>query len=223
MTVKLFFEAVIKFLLGVALVSAILFISAGTLLYLYGWIFMGVLFIPMLIAGVVMMVKNPSLLASRLKAKESKKGQGVLIKLSGLMFIVGFVLAGLDFRFGWLPIPPRVSYVSAVVFLFGYLVFAEVLRENAYLSRTIRVEEGQTVVDTGLYSVVRHPMYTATLILFLSMPLVLGSVIALPVFCLYPVLIIFRIKGEEKLLEAELVGYTEYKKKTKYRLIPYVW
>ena len=223
MTVKLFFEAVIKFLLGVALVGVLIFLPAGTFAYIYGWIFMGVLFVPMLIVGIVMMVKNPALLASRLKAKESKKGQGVLIKLSGLMFIAGFILAGLDFRFGWLPIPPRVSYVSTAVFLFGYLLFAEVLRENAYLSRTIRVEQGQTVVDTGLYSVVRHPMYTATLILFLSMPLVLGSVIALPVFCLYPVLIIFRIKGEEKLLEAELIGYTEYKKKTKYRLIPYVW
>ena len=220
---KLFFEAVIKFLLGVLLVGAIVFLSAGTFAYLCGWIFMGVLFVPMLVAGIVMMIKSPSLLASRLSAKESKKEQGILIKLSGLMFIIGFVVAGLDFRFGWLPVPPRVSYVSAAVFLFGYLLFAEVLRENAYLSRTIRVAQGQTVVDTGLYSVVRHPMYSATLIMFLSMPLILGSVIALPIFCLYPVLIIFRIIWEEKLLEAELCGYSEYKKKTKYRLIPFIW
>lgn len=223
MTAKLFFEAVIKFMLGVLLVGAIVFLSAGTFAYLCGWIFMGVLFVPMLVAGIVMMIKDPSLLASRLKAKEDRRGQGILIKLSGLMFIVGFVLAGLDFRFGWFPMPPIVSYIAAGVFLIGYVLFAEVLRENTYLSRTVKVAEGQRVVDTGLYSIVRHPMYSATLLLFLSMPLVLGSLIALAVFCLYPVLIIFRIKGEERLLEEELVGYKEYKKKTKYRLIPFIW
>ena len=223
MSVKLFFEAAIKFLLGVVLVGAIVFLSAGTFAYLCGWIFMSVLFVPMFVVGIVMMVKNPALLASRLKAKESKKGQGVLIKLSGLMFIVGFVLAGLDFRFGWFSIPPWVSYTAAGVFMVGYILFAEVLRENTYLSRTVKVENGQKVIDSGLYSIVRHPMYSATLIMFLSMPLILGSLIALSVFFIYPVLIFCRIIGEEKMLESELVGYTEYKKKTKYRLIPFIW
>ena len=223
MTVKLFFEAVIKFLLGIVLVGVLIFLPAGTLMYLNGWIFMGVLFVPMLIAGIVMMIKNPALLASRLNAKEKQKGQGVLIKLSGLMFLVGFVVAGLDYRFGWLPLPPWVSYASAGVFALGYIMFAEVLRENAYLSRTIKVQAGQKVVDTGLYSIVRHPMYTATLIMFLAMPLILGSLIALSVFILYPVLIIFRIIGEEKVLEKELVGYKQYKERVKHRLIPFIW
>ena len=223
MTVKLFFEAVIKFLLGIVLVGVLIFLPAGTLMYLNGWIFMGVLFVPMLIAGIVMMIKNPALLASRLNAKEKQKGQGVLIKLSGLMFLVGFVVAGLDYRFGWLPLPPWVSYASAGVFALGYIMFAEVLRENAYLSRTIKVQAGQKVVDTGLYSIVRHPMYTATLIMFLAMPLILGSLIALSVFILYPVLIIFRIIGEEKVLEKELLGYKQYKERVKRRLIPFIW
>lgn len=223
MTVKLFFEAVIKFLLGIALVGVLIFLPAGTLAYLNGWIFMSVLFLPMLIVGIVMMIKNPALLASRLNAKEKQKGQGVLIKLSGLMFLVGFVVAGLDYRFGWLPLSPWISYASAGVFVLGYIMFAEVLRENAYLSRTIKVKAGQKVVDTGLYSIVRHPMYTATLIMFLAMPLILGSLIALSVFILYPVLIVFRIIGEERVLEKELVGYKQYKERVKHRLIPFIW
>jgi protein-S-isoprenylcysteine O-methyltransferase Ste14 len=177
----------------------------------------------MFLAGIVMMVKNPKLLASRLDAKEKQKTQGIVIKLSGLMFIAGFVLAGLDFRFQWLPLPKLVPYISAIVFLLSYIMWAEVLRENTYLSRTIKVEEGQTVVDTGLYGIVRHPMYTATVFLFLAMPLVLGSLIAFFVFLLYPILIIVRIFHEEKLLETELKGYAEYKKKVKYRLIPFIW
>lgn len=223
MTKKLFFEAILKFLLGVVLVGALIFIPAGTLNYLNGWLFMVSLFIPMFIAGVVMMVKNPKLLASRLDAKEKMSSQGVLIKLSGLMFIVGFVLAGLDYRFKWLELPPLVSYIAIAVFLLSYVVFAEVLRENTYLSRTIKVEEGQTVVDTGLYKIVRHPMYTATLFLFLSMPLILGSLIAFFVFLIYPVIIVFRIIGEERVLTNELNGYKEYKTKVKYRLIPFIW
>lgn len=223
MTIKLFFEAIFKFLLGVALVGVFIFLPAGTFHFENGWIFMGVLFIPMLIAGIIMMLKNPKLLASRLNAKEKQKSQGAVIKLSGLMFIVGFILAGLDFRFQWFPLPPVVTYIFSAVFLLAYIMLAEVLRENTYLSRTIQVEDGQTVVDTGLYAVVRHPMYTATLVLFLAMPLILGSVIALSVFLLYPVLIITRIIHEETLLEKELKGYVEYKKKVKYRLIPFIW
>ena len=223
MSVKMFFEAIIKFLLGVVLIGLLIFLPAGTLNYLNGWIFMGILFIPMLIAGIVMMIKNPKLLAARLNAKEKQKEQGIIIKLSGLMFIVGFILAGLDYRYKWLEMPQLVTYIACVLFLLAYLMWAEVLRENTYLSRTIKVEEGQHVVDTGLYSIVRHPMYTATIILFLSMPLVLGSLISFFVFLLYPVIIIFRIIHEEKFLEKELIGYKDYKKKVKWRIIPFIW
>ena len=223
MTVKLFFEAIFKFLLGVVLVGVLLFLPAGTLNFINGWILMGVLFIPMLIAGILMMIKNPSLLASRLNAKEKQKEQGLVIKLSGLMFMVGFILAGLDYRFQWLTLSPTVTYIASAVCILAYILWAEVLRENTYLSRTIQVKEGQRVVDTGLYAVVRHPMYSASILLFLAMPLVLGSLIAFFVFLCYPVLIITRILHEEKLLEKELDGYVEYKKKVKYRLIPFIW
>lgn len=220
---KLFFQAIFKFLLGVILVGGLIFLPAGTLAFPQGWLLMGILFVPMFGAGLVMMVKNPALLRSRLKAKERRGEQGMVIKLSGLMFLLGFVLAGLDFRFGWLPLPQMVSLIAAVLFLIAYLLYAEVLRENTWLSRTIEVQEGQTVVDTGLYGIVRHPMYSVTLLLFLSMPLVLGSLIALPVFLLYPLIIARRIRDEEVFLEAELQGYVEYKKKVKYRLIPLIW
>ena len=223
MTLKLFFQALIKFLLGVVLVGLLIFIPAGTIEYFNGWIFMGILFIPMFIAGVVMMIKNPKLLASRLDAKEKQKEQGILIKLSGLMFIIGFILAGLDFRYKWIVLPQFITYIFSIVFLLAYIMWAIVLRENTYLSRTIKVEEGQHVIDKGLYGIVRHPMYTATIFLFLSMPLVLGSIISFLVFLLYPVLIVFRIIYEEKLLEKELVGYIEYKKKVRYRIIPFIW
>ena len=223
MTKKLFFEAIIKFICGIILIGLLIFIPAGTLYYFNGWLFMGILFIPMLIAGIIMMIKNPSLLKSRLDAKEKQKEQNLLIKLSGLMFIVGFILAGLDFRFKWLELPTFVPYIFACLFLLAYLMWAEVLRENTYLARTIKVTDGQKVIDTGLYGVIRHPMYTATLILFLSMPLVLGSLISFFVFLFYPILIICRIINEEKFLEKELNGYKEYKKKVKYRLIPFIW
>jgi protein-S-isoprenylcysteine O-methyltransferase Ste14 len=223
MTFKLFLEAIFKFLLGIVLVGCLVFIPAGTFDYLYGWLFMGVLFIPMFVAGIVMMIKNPKLLASRLDAKEKQKSQGVVIKLSGLMFIVGFVLAGLDFRFKWFVIPSFIPYIAAGIFLIGYVLWGVVLKQNTYLSRTIKVVEGQTVIDSGLYKVVRHPMYSATILMFLAMPLILGSVIALSVFILYPVLIAFRTVEEEKLLSVELVGYEEYKKKVKYRIIPFIW
>ena len=223
MTKKLFLEAIMKFLLGIVLVGLLVFLPAGTLHYFNGWLFMGVLFIPMFLAGIVMMIKNPKLLASRLDAKEKQKEQGILIKLSGLMFVAGFILAGLDFRFKWFVISPVVTYIAVAVFLLSYMMWAEVLRENTYLSRTIKVEEGQQVIDKGLYGIVRHPMYTATIFLFLAMPLVLGSLISFFVFLLYPILIVFRIIYEEKVLVIELNGYSEYKKKVKYRIIPFIW
>mgnify|MGYP003307512148 CR=1 FL=1 len=223
MSKKLFFQAIIKFLLGIVLVGLLVFLPSGTLNFINGWIFMGILFIPMFIVGIIMMVKNPMLLQSRLDAKEKQKEQGLLIKLSGLMFIAGFIVAGLDFRFSLLPLPPLVTYIASFIFLLSYIMWGEVLRENTYLSRTIKVVENQKVVDTGLYGLVRHPMYTATIFLFLSMPLVLGSLLSFFVFLIYPVLIVFRIINEEKLLEKELDGYIEYKKKVKYRLIPFIW
>ena len=223
MKAKLFFEAITKFFLGVVIIGLLIFIPAGTINYINGWIFMGILFIPMFIAGIIMMIKNPKLLASRLDAKEKQKEQGILIKLSGLMFIGGFIVAGLDFRYKWFILPQYITYIFSIVFILAYLMWAEVLRENTYLSRTIKVEENQKVVDTGLYGIVRHPMYTATILLFLSMPLVLGSLISFFIFLLYPILIVFRIIYEEKLLEKELIGYKDYKKKVKYRIIPFIW
>lgn len=223
MTKKLFFQALIKFTLGIVIIFLLIFIPAGTLTYLNGWIFMGILFIPMLIAGIVMMIKNPQLLKSRLDAKEKQKEQNIVIKLSGLMFIIGFITAGLDFRYSWFELPSIITYIAIIIFLLSYLMWAEVLRENTYLTRTIKVTEGQTVIDKGLYAIIRHPMYTASIFLFLSMPLVLGSLISFFIFLLYPVLIIIRIINEEKFLEKELAGYIEYKKKVKYRLIPFIW
>ena len=223
MTKSLFFSAISKVTLGILLVGALIFWPAGTLAYPAGWLFMGVLFVPMLAGGFVLMAKNPALLAKRLNAKEKMKGQDTVVKLSGLMFIAGFVLAGLDFRYGWYPLPIGASIGAAVVLLIAYLLYAEVLRENTYLSRTVEVQQGQTVVDTGLYGIVRHPMYAVTLLLFLAMPIVLGSLIALPIFLLYIPIIIARLLGEEKLLEAELDGYRAYKEKVRWRLIPFVF
>ena len=223
MNKKLFLQAIIKFLFGVLLVGLLVFLPAGTLRYFQGWFFMGILFIPMLIAGIVMMVKNPGLLASRLNAKEKQSDQSLVVKLSGLMFLAGFIVAGLDFRFGWLTLPKEASIGAAVVFLAAYVLYAEVLRENTYLSRTIEVQENQKVIDTGLYGIVRHPMYFATVVLFLAMPLVLGSLISFVIFLVYPFIIAKRIKGEEQFLEQELPGYKEYKEKVKYRLLPFIW
>ena len=220
---KLFVSAILKFSLGVVLVGALIFLPAGTLAYFNGWLFMGILFVPMFLAGLVMMAKNPKLLESRLDAKEKQKEQDLVVKLSGLMFLAGFIVAGLGVRFGWYMLPKSVAIAFAVVFLIAYILYAEVLRENTYLSRTIEVQEGQTVVDTGLYGVVRHPMYSATLLLFLSMPLVLGSVYSFVIFLAYPFIIAKRIKHEEEFLEKELKGYKEYKQKVKYRLIPFIW
>jgi protein-S-isoprenylcysteine O-methyltransferase Ste14 len=223
MTKKLFVEAILKFTLGVVLVGTLIFLPAGTFSFAGGWLLMGILFIPMFFAGIVMMFKNPSLLASRLEAKEKEKKQDRVVKLSGLMFVCGFVIAGLDFRFGTLKLPFAVNIVAAAVFIIAYLLYAEVLKENTYLSRTIKVVEGQKVVSTGLYGVVRHPMYFVTLLLFMSMPFVLGSLISFIVFLAYPFIIAARIKNEEEVLVRELDGYEEYKKKVKYRMIPFIW
>ena len=220
---KLFVSAILKFSLGVILVGVLIFLPAGTFQYFNGWLFMGILFIPMFLAGLVMMAKNPKLLESRLDAKEKQREQDVVVKLSGLMFFAGFIVAGLGVRFGWYTLPKSVVIASAIIFLIAYILYAEVLRENIYLSRTIEVQEGQTVVDTGLYGIVRHPMYSVTLLLFLSMPLVLGSVYSFIIFLVYPFIIAKRIKHEEEFLEKELNGYREYKQKVKYRLIPFVW
>ena len=223
MNKKLFLQAIIKFFLGILLVGLLVFLPAGTFRYFQGWLFMGILFVPMFVAGLVMMVKNPGLLESRLNAKEKQADQSLVVKLSGLMFLAGFIVAGLDFRFDWFPLTKGVSIGAAVVFLTAYVFYAEVLRENTYLSRTIEVQENQRVIDTGLYSIVRHPMYFATVLLFLAMPLVLGSLISFVIFLMYPFIIAKRIKGEEQFLEQELPGYKEYKEKVKYRMLPFIW
>lgn len=220
---KLTLSGLTKYLLGVVLVAALLLLPAWTLKYPGAWLFMGVLFIPMLLMGVIMLLRAPELLAKRLDGKEKQKTQQGVVKLAGLVFVGGFVLCALDFRFGWSHVPTWLMITAAVVFLIGYGMYAEVMRENAYLSRTIKVQEGQTVVSTGLYGVVRHPMYLATLLMFLPMPLILQSLWGLCVFGWYAVLIVVRIQNEEKVLTAELDGYAEYKKKVRYRLIPFLW
>ena len=220
---NLFLEAVAKFLLGVILVGVLIFLPAGTLRFSAGWLLMGILFVPMFLAGLVMLAKDPNLLQSRLKAKETQREQDLVVKLSGLMFLLGFVTAGLGVRFGWYQLPGGVVIGACVAFLLAYAFYGEVLRENTYLSRTIEVQQGQTVIDTGLYGLVRHPMYSATLLLFLSMPLVLGSVYAFAIFLAYPFIIAKRIRSEEAFLEENLEGYRAYKEKVRYRLIPFVW
>ena len=223
MSMKFFLSAIAKFTLGVVLIGVLLFLPAGTLHYPQGWLLMGILFIPMFLAGLVMMAKNPALLRSRLNAKEKRGEQSLVVKLSGLMFLVGFIVAGLSFRFDWWMLPQWVSILGTVLFLASYALYAEVLRENTWLSRTIEVQEGQTVVSTGLYGIVRHPMYAVTLVLFLSMPLVLRSALAFVVFLAYPAIIAGRLLDEERFLAAELPGYSEYMQKVKWRLIPFVW
>ena len=220
---KLLANALIKFICGLMMVGLLIFLPAGTLSYTYGWLFIGLLFAPMLIAGFVMFFKSPDFLAKRLDAKEKQGTQKGVVALSGLMFVAGFVVAGLDYRFGCSEMPLPVTVVASALFFLAYVLYAEVMRENAYLSRTIKVEEGQKVVDTGLYGVVRHPMYTATILLFLMIPMVLGSWYALIVFAFYPAIIIVRLKDEEDLLTRELPGYAEYKQKVKYRIIPFIW
>ena len=220
---KLFLNAIVKFLCGLLLVGLLVFLPAGSFAYFEGWLFCVLLFVPMFFAGIVMLIKAPALLEKRLDVKEKRSSQKGVVGFSGLIFIAGFVLAGLDFRFGWSEVPTAVIIIASIFFVASYILYAEVMRENAYLSRTIKVEENQKVVDTGLYSVVRHPMYAATVILFMMIPLILGSFVALIPFAFYPVLIAVRIIDEEKLLTKELSSYEEYKKKVKYRLIPFVW
>ncbi len=223
MNKELFLKGITRFLLGVLLVGALLFLPAGTLHYPQAWLLAGILFIPMFLAGLVMMKKNPELLKKRLNLKERESEQKDVIRYSGIMFLAAFIAAGLSFRFDVLMLPLRVSIIAALIFLLAYALYAEVLRENTYLSRTIEVQEDQKVIDTGLYGVVRHPMYMATVILFLAMPLVLGSVISFVIMLGYLPIIAKRIRNEEEVLEEGLPGYREYKAKVKYRLIPFVW
>ena len=223
MTKKLFVQAMTKFFVGVLAVGLLIFLPAGTLRFGQGWLLMGVLFVPMFLAGLFLMAKDPDRLRRRLDAREKEMTQKTVLLLSGLMFLAAFVLAGLSFRFGWLRFPRWVSVLGAILFLLGYVLYAFVLKENAYLARTVKVEKGQKLVDTGLYGVIRHPMYAATLLLFLSMPLILGSLLSLLVMLVYPFIIARRIQNEEQVLMRELPGYREYRKKVRWRLIPFLW
>ena len=223
MSVKLFFEAIIKYLCGVILVGLLLFIPAGTFHYSNAWLFMGLLFIPMFIVGILMMFKDPNLLKSRLSAKEKEKEQKQVVVSSGIMFLVGFILAGFNYRYKVLLLPKVFVIIGSILFIISYILYAEVLRENSYLSRTIGVQKDQKVVSTGLYGIVRHPMYASTVILFLSIPLILNSFISFLLFLIYPYIISKRIKNEEEVLSKELKGYKAYTKKVKYKLIPYIW
>ena len=220
---KLLLQAITKFLSGLLSLSVLLFIPAGTLKFWNAWLFFSVLFVPMFILGAVLFIKNPELLAKRLNMKEKETEQRSMVILSGLMFIVGFIMAALDFRFQWSNIPTWLVIIAAMFFLIAYALFVEVLRENIYLSRIVEVQENQKVIDTGLYGIVRHPMYSATLLLFLTIPIILGSVYSFVVFMIYPVLLVKRILNEEKVLESELEGYIDYKKSVKYRLIKFIW
>ena len=220
---KLFFQGITKFFLGIIILGLLIFLPAGSLYYWQGWLLMGILFVPMFIAGLVMMAKNPELLRKRLNAKEQEKEQKTVVVLTGVLFILTFVVAGLNWRFQWIVLPEWVIWTAAGIFLACYLLYAEVLRENTYLSRTVEVQEHQKVIDTGLYGIVRHPMYTATTLLFLMMPLVLGSLISFGIILLYIPLIVKRIRNEEAVLEKGLEGYSDYKKRVKYRILPLIW
>ena len=223
MTVKLFIQALSKFLVGLMLVGLLLFIPAGTFAYWQAWLFICILFVPMLLVGIWTMAKQPELLRKRLSAKEEQNEQKWVVALSGLLFVAMFVVAGLNFRFGWLLMPDWMTYVAAGIFLLGYALYAEVMRENVWLSRTVEVQQGQKVIDTGLYGIVRHPMYSATLVLFLSMPLVLNSVWSFVLMLLYVPIIVKRIRNEEVVLERDLAGYKEYKQRVRYKVIPFIW
>lgn len=223
MNKKLFSQAITKFLLGLIIIGALLFIPANSLSYWNGWLFLSLLFIPMFIAGIILMVKNPQLLEKRLNAKEKENEQKQVIAFSGLMFLSGFIVAGLNYRFQWNELPNIIILISSILFIISYIIYAEVLRENTYLSRTIEVQENQKVIDTGLYGIVRHPMYAVTIILFLTIPLILGSIFSFLIFLIYPIIIVKRILNEEQVLEKELKGYSEYKEKVKFRIIPFIW
>ena len=223
MTKKLLIQALVKYFSGLILVMLLLFLPAGTIHYWNAWLFIALLFIPMLLAGIILMFKNPDLLRRRLDAKEKESEQKIVVLLSGIMFLSGFILAGLNYRYQWTKMPLSIIIIAAILFLLSYILYGEVLRENEFLFRTIKVQKNQKVVDTGLYKIVRHPMYSSTIILFLTIPLILGSIYSFIIFLGYPILIIKRINNEEKVLEKELTGYKEYKKKVKYKLIPYLW
>lgn len=220
---KIIFQGIIKFLFGLIIVGVLLFLPANSLKYWNAWLFIGLLFIPMFIAGIILMIKNPELLRKRLNAKEKESEQKQVILFSAVMFIAGFIVASLNFRYNWTIIPNTVVIIASILFVISYILYAEVLRENTYLSRTIEVQDNQKVIDTGLYGIVRHPMYAVTILLFLTMPLILGSIYSFIIFLLYPIIIAKRIKNEERVLERELKGYSEYKKKVKYKIIPFVW
>ena len=223
MSLKLFFQAILKFIFGVLIVGLLLFLPAGSFKYYNAWIFMGLLFIPMFICGIILMIVNPDLLVRRLNAKEKENEQKLVIALSGIMFLSGFIVAGLNYRFNWIKMPDIVVIISSILFIIAYILYAEVLRENTYLSRTIEVSKDQKIVDTGLYGIVRHPMYLVTIILFLVIPLILGSLISFIIFLMYPFIIVVRIKNEEDVMISKLKGYSSYKKRVKYRLIPFIW
>ena len=220
---KLFIQAMTKFIFGFIITALLLFIPAGTLDYWNAWLFIGILFIPMFMVGIILMIKNPDLLSKRLNSKENESEQKVLLLLGGIMFIGGFIVAGLNYRFQWMIIPKWMIILATIIFLLAYLLYAEVLRENMYLSRIIEVQENQKVIDIGLYGIVRHPMYVSTILLFLSIPLVLGSLVSFLIFLAYPVIIVKRIRNEEQVLERGLERYSEYKNKVKYKLIPFIW
>lgn len=223
MDAKLFCQAISKFIIGLVMVGVLIFLPAGSFMYWQGWLLIGILFVPMFIAGLIMMKKSPELLRKRLNVKEEETEQKTVIMLSGIMFLAAFVVAGLNFRFGWIVLPEWVSYAGAIIFLAAYALYAEVLRENAYLSRTVEVQQDQKVIDTGLYGVVRHPMYMSTLLLFLAMPLVLSSIISFVITLAYIPIIAKRIGNEEKVLEDGLHGYAEYKNKVKRKVVPFIW
>ena len=223
MKTKLLISGLSKLVLGFLLIAALLFLPAGTWCYVQAWVFLALMFIPMIIMGIWLYIFQPELLAKRLNNKEKEQQQKNVVALSGLMFIAGFVLSALDYRFTWSVVPLWLTIVASILFLIGYGMYVEVMRENAYLSRTIEVQEGQQLIDTGLYGIVRHPMYTATILMFTSIPLILGSFWSLIIFAIYPLLMVLRIKNEEQVLAAGLKGYTDYQKRVKWRLLPFVW
>lgn len=220
---KLLLNSIVKLLSGLVMIAILLFLPAGTWHYLHAWLFIALLFVPMTMIGIWLYLSQPNLLAKRLGNKERERQQKNVVALSGLMFISGFVLCALDYRFGWSSVPVWLVVVASVIFLLGYGMYAEVMRENAYLSRTIEVQEGQQLIDSGLYGIVRHPMYTATILMFMAIPLVLGSFWALFVFAIYPILMVLRIQNEEQVLAKGLAGYPEYQKRVKWRLVPFIW
>lgn len=223
MRTKLAIRGAFRFIVGVAIVATMLLWPAGSWTYWNAWLLMGVLFIPILILGIVMLIYSPTLLSKRLEGKEKEREQRWVVALSGVMFVASFVVAGLNFKFAWTTLPEWITWMGGAIFIIAYILYAEVMRENAYLSRTIEIQQGQQVIDTGLYSIVRHPMYSATILIFLSMPLILGSIISFGIMLVYIPIIVIRIKNEERVLDSGLKGYMEYKKRVKHRIIPLIW